>query len=176
MTPLTAAGLEIGQSSSNSLKGGIGDILGQDTDLDGDGILDPLSLTSTSKLSTLWITPIFKFGYSNEDAEGGLRPYAIIGAGYYQTKAGGGSISYKGRTSTGLTLTRTVPVSSAGAGDSIGYNLGVGFTVLITKKFELGGDFRFHQTFTGDNETQLFFPAARMTYLFGRAPKKDDGG
>lgn len=173
-SPLLAWGLEIGNSAGHNLKGTLADLKGQVSDLDGDGIGDDLNPDTSTKLGYLWLSPILKIGYEDADTGGGLRPFAVFGVGRYFVTTSGGSITYSGTTSTGISLKVTTPPSGPQKGDYWGFNLGGGFTLMVRDNIEFGADLRYHNIIMPYNSGQFLLPAARFSFIFGGGGVKEE--
>lgn len=163
---ILAAGVEMGQSFSHKRKGKMSGAEVGDINTPVDGKNDPLNFTSDVKEKILWITPQIKIGRLDEDVANSLRPYGIVGGGFYYVQGNVGSGSLSGKTSSGVEVSNVPFKIHALNGNYVGINFGGGFTATLFSRFELGADVRYHYILRGNDGIQFLMPGARLTFLY----------
>lgn len=159
-------GVELGQTLGSTIKGKLSAEAPQDLDLPRDEANDDLPFKSSLKSTTFWLTPQIKIGRSDEETESSVRPYAVLGGGYYNIRNKAGTASVSGRTSTGVVVTDAKVAIKARSSHYLGFNLGGGFIAHLFTNVELAADVRFHYVLAGGDSRQFLFPAARINILF----------
>ena len=137
------------------------------TDLDADGINDTnVTYTSDIDFKILQVTPCLKAGPWLKAGSWDWQPYALVGAGLYQTSNNSGTVTVNGTTSTGFTFHNATAPFGSTSNAWFGYNLGVGVTVKAGEHLRLGLDARYHQIMDGKPNAELFVPSLRLGWVF----------
>lgn len=160
------AGIELGQSFKHVLKGVLSEEQLGDIDTPQDGKKESLAFKSGAAVKVIWVTPMLKISFLDEDIKGDFRPYALLGGGFYNVTNKAGVATLSGRTSVGANAATTPFAIASNSDNALGFSIGGGFIALAGPNFELGGDLRYHYVLSGAAGLRFLLPAARFTYQF----------
>jgi opacity protein-like surface antigen len=160
-----SSGLELGYIFGSKFEGVAP---GRDVgDIDGDGVNDPISFTSDMHASVLHVTPEIKIGPTLKRGDMTIKPYGIVGGGFYWSHLSAGTLTLTGRTSGGIDLNGLNAAEDSIDDKNGGFNVGGGLDIGVTPNFRLGADVRYHRIFYSEgDDTEYVIPALRLTLLF----------
>lgn len=116
---------------------------------------DVLGTSQEAELKVLHLTPTVRFSGAFSSENRAIQPYAILGAGFYQTQ-----------TEATARVNGVVVGETSQDETDLGLNIGVGAGVTFNESFHITGDLRYHQIFDSGQDPKFLVPTVRLSILY----------